>query len=614
MNNFAITISAVDRATATVRKINDSFSRLTRPIDQIGKSTKALGHELGLDKMAKSIGNVARNARGAASEIGKIGAPLLALVGGGSIVGVAALANEWGRLGSEVARTSRTIGMSSTELQSLRGAAEVAGVSSSELTSGMNALGTTMEDALYGRNQNAVAVLNKLGIGIHKTASGAMDSTRAFKDLADAIANVKSPQQQALIARTMGVEGLLPLLRQGSAGIDRYQQKVRELGGVMTEPQIERARNFGMALTYLDIAGQGLKNTIGDALIPAFQPLIETLTNLISANRVAIGEKIGEWAKDFAKWLKEINWKQLWSDTKDTIKSIGDFVDSIGGWKVAAFGIAGIMAGPLLLSITGIALALVEMTAKTGLAILALGKLEGARIAAEGAKAAETAAAGGASGAAPIGWFARAFPWLLKAGVGGAALTYSGDLNKNEDSDLAKLRARGDARTAVDFFKSKGWSEEQALGIAANLKQESNFNAGAVGDKGSAYGLAQWHADRQGNFAKWAGKNIRQATLEEQMGFVNYELTQGSEKKAGDALRNATDERQSASIVSRLYERPGDVEGDASRRANMATSMKHDIEIKLSGMPAGTKATAQKADGTSVPVRVAAAMPTSVSP
>lgn len=620
-NTFAITISAIDRATATVRKINNSFSRLTRPIDQVGKSTKALGRELGLDKMAKSIGNVASNAKEAASQVARIGAPLLALVGGGSIVGIAALATQWGRLGSEVARTSRTIGVSAGELQSLRGASQVLGVSSSELSGGMKALGDTMEDALYGRNQDALAVLNKLGIGIHKTASGAIDSTRAFRDLSVSISNIKSPQVQGLVARTFGVEALLPVLREGPAAIAKYQQKVAELGGVMGPESIRRAESFGMALNYLSIAGQGLRNTIGDSLIPALQPLVEDLTKWISVNRELIGQRIGQWAQEFANWLRGIDFKGLLTGLQKTVTSIGNFVDAIGGWKVAAIGIAVIMAGPLLLSITNIALGLGGLALTTiPLAVKAFallnGGLGGTELAAGAALSKisllKSAALGvgklGLLGAAAgAGWMAGTAinDQLDKRGLSPGSKIY--DLLHPEEAREHRSQV-GTARGVVDFFKGKGWSEAQAIGIAANLKKESNFDTAAVGDGGKAVGIAQWHDDRQRKFMKWAGKNIRTATLEEQMGFVNYELTQGGEKSAGDALKRATNEQQAASIVSRQYERPANADGEAAGRARAATEMKQQLEINLKGLPAGTTASARDRDGKSVPVNVATSM------
>lgn len=613
-NTFAITISAVDRASATVRKINNQFSQLTRPVNQLSKSTKALGRELGIDKMAKSIGKVATNAKDAATQVSKIGAPILALIGGGSIVGIAALATQWARLGSEVARTSRTIGVSTSDLQSLRGAANVLGVSSGELTGGLKALGDTMEDALYGRNQDALAVLNKLGIGIHKTSTGAIDSTRAFRDLSVAISHIKSPQVQGLVARTFGVEALLPILREGPAAITKYQEKVSELGAVMSPDQIRRAESFGIALNYLSVAGQGLRNTIGDALIPAFQPLVEDLTKWISVNRELIGQKIGQWAKEFASWVRDIDFKSLLAGIERAITSIGSFIDSIGGWKVAAIGVGLILAGPLLLSITNVALGLGGLAATTvPLAIKSLAllgtSLGGAEATASllGKSLRGIGVAGAVTFAAMAGWEIGTLinEQLQKRGLSPGSKIY--DLMHPEET-RAHSSETGTSRGVVDFFKNKGWSNEQAIGIAANLKKESNFDTGAVGDGGNAVGIAQWHDPRQRAFMKWAGKNVRTATLEEQMGFVNYELTQGSEKAAGDALRGAKDERQAASIVSRQYERPGNADGEAAGRANAATEMKQQLQIHLSGLPQGTKATARSADGSHVPVKVASSL------
>jgi hypothetical protein len=665
MNDFKITISAIDRSTAVVRKINNEFSQLVRPIVQVGRSTKALGRELGLQKMAASIGKVAKNARSAAGEVTKIGAPLLALVGGGSLIGIAMLAEQWARLGFEVARTSETLGLSSSMLQGLRGAAELAGVSSAELTSGVKSLGDTMEDALYGRNQQALAVLNKLGITIHKTADGAIDSARGMMDLADAIAKIKSPQVQGLVARQFGVEALLPLLRKGSAAIAEYQRKAAELGAVMTPAQIARAEQFGIAIKMLELAGQGLKNTIGDALIPAFQPLIEQLTAWISLNRTAIGEKVGKWAKDFAAWIASIDFKALFDGIGRTIEKIAAFVDSIGGWKVVAIGVAAVMAGPLILAISNIGLGLGMLALRTiPLAIRSLALLGTAMGATGSAGVAfgaglTTLGAVGIAGLAGYG-AGMGINWLMdKAGVSPGAGLY----NKTHPEENAP-KETGSTKRVVSFFEKQGWTKDQAIGIAANLKRESGFNSDIVGDNGHAFGVAQWHRDRQERFKHWAHKDIRQSTLDEQLGFVNYELTQGTEKGAGDALRNAKDEKEAAHVVRRLYERPANGEKEDIARGDIASTMrrqlvdgvpmpaaapadatapnpapapqptddtqkmfermqkdalqsmqpqevKHDIAITLHGIPQGVTATARKADGT--PLRVATAMP-GVSP
>ena len=143
------------------------------------------------------------------------------------------------------------------------------------------------------------------------------------------------------------------------------------------------------------------------------------------------------------------------------------------------------------------------------------------------------------------------------------------------------------ALSAVEYFEKQGWTKEQASGIAANLDKESNVNPKAVGDGGSAFGIAQWHPDRQAEFKKVFGKDIQGSTLEEQLAFVQYELTQGREKAAGDALRKARSAEEAGSTVSKLYERPAAVAAEAASRALQARQLFDNSSINPS--PAQTR-------------------------
>jgi hypothetical protein len=53
--------------------------------------------------------------------------------------------------------------------------------------------------------------------------------------------------------------------------------------------------------------------------------------------------------------------------------------------------------------------------------------------------------------------------------------------------------------------KEKGVSRNHALGIIANIKAESGFNASAIGDKGTSIGLFQHHGPRAASLKKFAG-------------------------------------------------------------------------------------------------------------
>lgn len=138
----------------------------------------------------------------------------------------------------------------------------------------------------------------------------------------------------------------------------------------------------------------------------------------------------------------------------------------------------------------------------------------------------------------------------------------------------ARIAAGGSKRErAIAYFMSQGWTHAQAVGLAANIEMESAWNESNVGDGGNAYGLGQWHADRQADFAKWAGRDIRGSSFEQQLAFMQYELTQGKEQAAGRALRATSGYGAAGSTVSRRYERPRAADWDASRRAALAETI-----------------------------------------
>jgi len=112
------------------------------------------------------------------------------------------------------------------------------------------------------------------------------------------------------------------------------------------------------------------------------------------------------------------------------------------------------------------------------------------------------------------------------------------------------------ALQAFDFFIKQGWTPEQAAGIVGNLQAESGkeLNIKAVGDNGKAFGIAQWHPERQELFKKKFGKDIRESTFEEQLQFVQHEL-QTTEKPAAEKIKQTKTVAEAATAVDVEYER-----------------------------------------------------------
>ena len=126
------------------------------------------------------------------------------------------------------------------------------------------------------------------------------------------------------------------------------------------------------------------------------------------------------------------------------------------------------------------------------------------------------------------------------------------------------------SRTCFDLLVQDGWTREQACGILANIQHESGFDPAAPGDGGTAYGLAQWHSDRQRAFARKFLRPIQGSSLEEQIHFITFELNEGTETAAGKLLHLAQTPESAADVVCRKYERPADKDGGSRIRSRTA--------------------------------------------
>ena len=130
--------------------------------------------------------------------------------------------------------------------------------------------------------------------------------------------------------------------------------------------------------------------------------------------------------------------------------------------------------------------------------------IPGASKAAAGAGAAGGAAAGaGAAGGAAAGGFLSK---LFKIGVGGAALTYSGDLNTGEEAELARRRSMAPTIDAVTPVKV-GENPHKSI---KKTRAERNFNPGNLEYQGQRGAIRE---SGQARFAKFTSEEEGIAAL-----------------------------------------------------------------------------------------------------
>ncbi len=170
-----------------------------------------------------------------------------------------------------------------------------------------------------------------------------------------------------------------------------------------------------------------------------------------------------------------------------------------------------------------------------------------------------------------------------------------------------KAELTPDASDAITKFEKMGWSRAQAIGIVNNLQAESGgkLDHRAVGDNGTAFGVAQWRNERVDMFKQVMGVALAQSTRDQQYAFVDWEL-RNSHKAAGDKLKAAKTVEDASRVVTLDFEIPAKKEQKAEERAAVATEL-----AKLANAAAAKSASKPSVASTPAPAPALLAQPSS---
>jgi len=136
---------------------------------------------------------------------------------------------------------------------------------------------------------------------------------------------------------------------------------------------------------------------------------------------------------------------------------------------------------------------------------------------------------------------------------------------------LSPAVIEGNSKVIADSLRAAGRSDNVVAGFLGNLQHESGFRPqGAVGDNGTAFGIAQWRKERVDNFQKVIGVPITESTIEQQAQFLNWELDNpgaaGMTIKQRDAILAAGSPEEAAELIDQYYER-SDGKSRSARKA-----------------------------------------------
>jgi hypothetical protein len=503
----------------------------------------------------KTLGKTANESAGQFEGVAKAVGGFLALVGG--TMAIRAFISDQIEMNAQLERSAKNLGMNVSTLSAWGNAVEEVGGSAAGLQGTMDMLSKSQTELQLTGQSALIPYFSALGVSLADAGGKARPLDDILLSLADRFSHMDRRTANNM-GRMMGIDpDTMNLLLQGRKELELTIARQKEHNAV-TEKQAEQAVKMQRAIV-------GLKQTfaaLGRGLLEQATPALEWLVSIL--------QRVGEWAQNNSEYLG------------DFAKVLGVVAIAVAAVSLAASPLALITVGVLLLAA---AIALLWQDYQTwkngGDSLIDWGKwkkdIDWALEQIEKLKAAIKSIPRFASEAKEK--FDKNVP-------GGHAANTASDKTRDKingwlKSKFSATNSGGNSggggnmspKDIAAYFIKQGWSPAQAAGIAANLNAESGGNSKALGDSGRAYGLGQWHSDRQAAFRSKFGHNIQQSSLEEQLQFVQFELTKGNEQHAGNALRGAASAAQAGAIISKLYERPRDASGQASVRGSQATSI-----------------------------------------
>jgi Phage tail lysozyme len=577
--------------TSGIKKGTDageaSAKKLKKAVDDV---------DLSADKLAANFVNMAKNAASALAGVLALGA-------------IKALVNDTVAHTAAVALQARAMGVSVETMSAYQAAVVSMGGTSDQARESL----AKLRDGFVEMSRFGVMATNpltmafiRLGASAQQLHASIKDPTIALSAIADQFSRLDKTQQLYLGQKLGLDQGTIQLLSQGKTKFDEIIAKEKELHAI-TQAQADASIKYSIAQKELGMSFEAVKREIAGELLPAFTWVVQHLDQMITwlrehkAVAIATFAAIGAVVAVALVPPLVIAAGAMWALIAPALAAaapfialglaIGLIVDDIEKFRSGQKSLIGEilarwpMVGQLARSIaeiTQLAFKLIVDAIKWAAGIIvnegvaAWNKYKGAfqpiiDLFDSGVKLLKSfwEWLGKIASVAAPKWLDKIGHWLAAA-TGGKYDDTSKPLDVSKPAAPSLGNAASGREIAAKLVAS-GWTPEQAAGIAGSFMQESHGKADARNATSGAYGLGQWLGSRRKDFEQWSGRPLEGSSLDDQIGFFNYE-TSHKEKAAGDRLRAARTASDAADIHAKYYERPGANEINLARReayANM---------------------------------------------
>lgn len=199
------------------------------------------------------------------------------IAGAAAAIGLGKAISATEKLGMATISLQRITGQSAESASGLLAVADTFGVSTTTLTSAFGAL-----EKKISLNS---AVLGKYGLDVKNADGSQKDFNIILGDAADKYLALGDVQKGAALAQELfGRAGkeLIPILQQGSAGIQQLEEEAAKYGIVLSQGTVDQVLALSKAHADLNSSIQGLQVSIGTQLVPVLTTFVHGLTDLVT--------------------------------------------------------------------------------------------------------------------------------------------------------------------------------------------------------------------------------------------------------------------------------------------------------------------------------------------
>lgn len=355
---LAFVLEAVDRATATVQKINTTVDKLNEPTRRVGASFKALLTEAGLPQLQKQIHVINEKAQALVGSVRNValGFAAVTAAAGGVFFGLKRTIDEV----DHAVDVSKKLGVSIEVYQRLGYAAQLNGSKQEEMGSALQFLSLHMVEATNGSKEAALWFSR---VGIPLDALKRMNVVEVFEAIADKFEAVGNAGQNAekKIAVMKGLMGrggaeLAQVLNLGSKGLKTFYQEADKLGAVVDGKTAEAMAGFNDNFDRLKFSIFGVVAAIARTALPALDAMVRRFTEMNVASRGEMGEKLGRMIADMVPRLPAFltSIGQI-SGTLATIAVHADrAAQAMGGWERVLTAIAVVLGTAVMVQLVAL--------------------------------------------------------------------------------------------------------------------------------------------------------------------------------------------------------------------------------------------------------------------